>query len=325
MNEQQEKVKFRQAIDHTLTSLEGNPFLYQRVVARAEEGEKKVKKHKWNLGLVIVLAMMACMVTAAAAGGWFGGYVNWNGDIIPEERPSVVAGPTAAPEMASGDFRQAIQLVSTAGDCEVVLVYETNGYGGTSSSSNRLTRRVEGYQAFLTIMADAPMLPVPDDVPEGYVLAECSILYECRKGGAYVLTSSENLDGGVVVERYGVAEEDLLIRGYDLTFRNPEDSTDYIAVWASLSERSNPADHRFGVNPDQTAQIVQVPGMDNAIAITSETHTCLSMRRTLPEVVRYQAFDMGDFSRVGSFGEVRIDVRSRLAGMDALAALFVAE
>ena len=42
MTEQQEKAKFRQAIDHTLTSLQGDSFLYQRVAARAEEGEKKV-------------------------------------------------------------------------------------------------------------------------------------------------------------------------------------------------------------------------------------------------------------------------------------------
>ena len=49
------------------------------------------------------------------------------------------------------------------------------------------------------------------------------------------------------------------------------------------------------------------------------------MRRTLPEMIRYQAFDMGDFSRVGRFGEVQIDVRSRLADMEALEALFVAE
>ena len=44
MNEQQEKAKFRQAIDHTLTGLEGNPFLYQRVTALAEKGEKKMKR-----------------------------------------------------------------------------------------------------------------------------------------------------------------------------------------------------------------------------------------------------------------------------------------
>lgn len=66
MNEQQEKAKFRQAIDHTLTSLEGNPFLYQRVAARAEEGEKKVKSN-FTKCIVIALIVVMCMSTVAVA------------------------------------------------------------------------------------------------------------------------------------------------------------------------------------------------------------------------------------------------------------------
>ncbi len=66
MNEQQEKAKFRQAIDHTLTSLEGNPFLYQRVAARAEEGENRVKR-AIPKGIVALLVVLLCMTTAATA------------------------------------------------------------------------------------------------------------------------------------------------------------------------------------------------------------------------------------------------------------------
>lgn len=324
MNEQQEKAAFRQAIDHTLTTLEGDPFLYQRVAARAEKGAKTMKIG-WKRVALAALIVLLCMGTVALAGGLLGGYVNWNGDFIPEERPQVMDGPTASPEMASADFRQAIALTSTAEEGEVVLVYETNGYGGTSSSSNRLTRHVGDYETFLTIMADAPMVPLPHGVPEGYVLSECSILYECRAGGAYVLTSTEDLGGGVTVERYRVAEADMFIRGYDLTFRNPEDRTDYIAVWASLSGGSDPEDHRFGLNPDQTAQVVQVPGMDNALAITSDTHASLNMRRALPEKIRYQVFDVDGCDLVGRYDEVQVDVRSRLVSVETMRAMFAAE
>lgn len=324
MNEQQEKARFRQAIDRTLTSLQGDPFLYQRVAARTEEGVKTMKIG-WKKMAVAALIVVLCMGTVALAGGFLAGYVNWNGDFVPEERPQVVAAPTTAPEMASEDFRRAIALTNTAEDGEVVLVYETNGYGGTSSSSNRLTRHVGDYELFLTIMADAPLLPLPHGVPEGYAFSECSILYECRAGGQYVLTSTEDLGGGVTVERYRVAEEDLLIRGYDLTFRNPEDRTDYIAVWASLSGGSDPEDHRFGLNPDQTAQAVLVPGMDNALAITSDTHASLNMRRALTETIRYQLFDMGMCGLVGRYDEVQVDVRSRLVSVEAMIAMFAAE
>ena len=66
MNEQQEKAKFRQAIDHTLTGLEGDPFLYQRIAARAEEGEKKVKSN-FTKCIVIALIVVMCMSTVAVA------------------------------------------------------------------------------------------------------------------------------------------------------------------------------------------------------------------------------------------------------------------
>lgn len=66
MNEQQEKMKFREAIDHTLTGLEGNPFLYQRVAAQVEKGEKKVKSNLTKC-IVIALIVVMCMSTVAVA------------------------------------------------------------------------------------------------------------------------------------------------------------------------------------------------------------------------------------------------------------------
>lgn len=66
MTEQQEKMRFREAIDHTLTALEGNPCLYQRVVANAEKGEKTMK-HWIPKGLVIALITLFCMGAVAVA------------------------------------------------------------------------------------------------------------------------------------------------------------------------------------------------------------------------------------------------------------------
>lgn len=43
MTEQQEKACIRNAIDHTLTDLTGDPFLYRRVAAHGEKGEKNMK------------------------------------------------------------------------------------------------------------------------------------------------------------------------------------------------------------------------------------------------------------------------------------------
>lgn len=327
MNEQQEKADFRKAIDHTLMSLEGNPFLYQRVAARAEEGEKKVKKHRWKLGLVIVLAMMACMVTAAAAGGWFGGYVNWNGDVLPEEQQDILPHPTEVPELSvdMSSFRLAQELVSSAQEMEIVQVTQKNMFGGESSISNRLEKHPETYEAFLALLAEATYLPVPAFIPEGYEFDHCQVVYDCRRDGEYVLTSTEVLEDGSCVERYRVAEEDALISAYSLSFRRNGDPEDYLSVYARLRQYTNPSDHHIGVNEDQTAQVMTVAGMDNAIAVLSDTHRTLNMRRVLPQKVDYLYFDLSEVCYPDSFGEVQVDVMTRQVDIAVMAEIFAGQ
>ena len=315
MNERQEKERFVAAIDHTLTSLEGDPFLYQRVKAHAEKGETMMK-HRWTKAAVIALIAVLCMGTVAVAGGWVGGFVNWKGEMLPDtvEIPHVM--PTPAPEMTMTDFRRVNSIVSAAEDLEIVTVWETNQFGGRSSTSNRLSRRVEDFEQFTTIMADAPQLPVPGFVPEGYELAEGQIFYACTKDGRYELTSSEELEGGLTVERYRVADEHRFICGYDLTFRRPEAFTDYITIHTQMHEKQDPGEHHFGLNADQTAEVLTVAGMDDAILISSGTHKSLNMRRTMPEMIGYRLFDAEWQGYVSSYAEVDVTVMTRLADLE---------
>ncbi|MBQ8200394.1 MAG: hypothetical protein IJZ74_01360 [Clostridia bacterium] len=324
MNEQQEKAKFRQAIDHTLTGLEGDPFLYQRVTAQTEKGAHVMKHRKWNMGLVIALAVMACIMTAAAASGWFGGYVNWNGEILPEERADMLPHPTAAPEMSvdMSSFRLAQELVMSAQEMEIVQVTQKNVFGGESTTSNRLEKHPDTYEAFLVLLAEAPYLPVPAFIPEGYEFSDCQLVYDCRRDGEYVLTSTEVLEDGSRVERYRVAEEDALLSGYSLSFRRNGDPEDYLAVYTRLYHQTDPAEHHIGVNEDQTAQVMAVAGMDNAIAILSDTHRTLTMRRVLPQKVDYLYYDLEEVRYPDSYSEVQIDVMTRQVDAATMADMF---
>lgn len=72
MTEQLEKARFKQAIDHTLSGLTGDPFLSQRVAANAEKGAKQMKHH-FSKGLVIALIAILCMGTVAVAAGFYYG------------------------------------------------------------------------------------------------------------------------------------------------------------------------------------------------------------------------------------------------------------
>ena len=65
MREDLNRAKMHQAIDSTLSGLNGDPWLFQRISARAAEGELKVRK-KLSAGLVLAIVILLIAVTALA-------------------------------------------------------------------------------------------------------------------------------------------------------------------------------------------------------------------------------------------------------------------
>ena len=65
MREDLSRAKMHKAIDSTLSGLNGDPWLFQRVSARAAEGETKVKK-KLSAGLVLAIIMILIAAVALA-------------------------------------------------------------------------------------------------------------------------------------------------------------------------------------------------------------------------------------------------------------------
>ena len=65
MREDLNRAKMHKAIDSTLSGLNGDPWLFQRVSARAAEGETKVKK-KLSAGLVLAIIMILIAAVALA-------------------------------------------------------------------------------------------------------------------------------------------------------------------------------------------------------------------------------------------------------------------
>ena len=64
MREELNREKIHKAIDTTLSGLNGDPWLFQRISARAAEGEPKVKK---RLSVGLVLAIVVLLIAAVAA------------------------------------------------------------------------------------------------------------------------------------------------------------------------------------------------------------------------------------------------------------------
>lgn len=66
MREELNREAFHNAIDETLSGLQENPFLAQRVMAQPIGKDKKVVKKRFSMGFVLVVVLMLLAVTALA-------------------------------------------------------------------------------------------------------------------------------------------------------------------------------------------------------------------------------------------------------------------
>ena len=68
MTDREIRERFHRAVDTTLSGLEGDPMLSQRIILQARPKEEPKMKKKLSIGFVIVLALLLMSVTALAAG-----------------------------------------------------------------------------------------------------------------------------------------------------------------------------------------------------------------------------------------------------------------
>lgn len=322
MTEQQQKARFKQAIDHTLSSIQGDPFLAQRLLARAEKGAKPMKYHIPKT-IVIALITLLCMGTVALAAGLYGGTVNWLGEVVPDERvPSVM--PTMAPVMETEyiDFDEDM-LDSLRQDGTKLMVYQQLEDGTRMpDTSTRMMREAETMDEFQALLGDNTELPLPNFIPEGYEFVRGEVYYQCREGGSWELVEQRMLDGGFMAEWYTLDEADALVEAYYLFYRESPEDYHYLSVYAGLSERQDVEEQVFGFLPGQTASAVQVAGMDYALAITAENSCSLSMLRDLDQPVGYlHLWESGQQEQI-TFEQLDMSVSAPLLDVDTLVRMF---
>jgi hypothetical protein len=68
MSEKMDREAFHTAIDTTLSGLQENPFLYQRVIAQESRKDGIIVKKRLSVGLVLAIVLLLVTVTALAAG-----------------------------------------------------------------------------------------------------------------------------------------------------------------------------------------------------------------------------------------------------------------
>lgn len=325
MTEQENKAKFKQAINKTLSGLQADPFLAQRVIAQAKKGDEKVK-YCIPRGLVIALIAVLCMGTVAVAAGLYGGTVNWLGEVIPDEREYAPM-PTMAPPMAEPEFDlNEDELDKLVVDGTMLMVSEIMDDGEIIPHASVLMKRTKNdLDTFYALMEEGKNLPLPKFIPEGYEFVEGEVFYECRAEGQWNLMDRKALRGGLIAEVYAPRVGDEIISGYYMFFRSSMEDYHYLSIYARLTETQDVNEHVFGFLGGQTAQAVSVPGMNNALAITGENNCNLQMLRALDTPVEILRFNEPDWQEVCTLTELDVNVSAPLLDVDTLIRMFATE
>ena len=83
MSDQRDKDFVRHSVDTGLSSLEGNPFLAQRIMNR-ERTEKPMMKRKMSIALILAMALLVACAATAIAGATNEAFNAWLYDLWPE-------------------------------------------------------------------------------------------------------------------------------------------------------------------------------------------------------------------------------------------------
>lgn len=324
MNEQQDKARIRQAIDSTLHDMNGDPFLAQRVFVNAEKRERKVR-YSIPKGFVIALIVILCMGSVAVAAGVYSGAMSWSGAVISDEKSDAIADRKIqknSPEqeqMYDGLNELAVSYRQDGERLDITVRENGRITGGVSIE---IRREPETLEAFLALMSGEKHLPLPTNIPEEYAFVHGMIEYTCREGGTWQMAERKMLEDGITMERYRLDERDMLARRYSLFFRNPVKDDAWLWIAADLMPYGSSDKQYAGFSELQTPQVVAVPGMDDALAVTAENgYVYLMMRRALQEPVGYSDSHSG----AGSFGECVVYADAQGMDVPALISMFAAK
>ena len=238
---------------------------------------------------------------------------------------SVTPMPTVEPQTATDPDEidpSFYELLDYSKDRELIVL--STAHNGTWSSR---IQRISTIEDFNILMSAATGFPLPVKIPEGYMFEKGYVQYGCLPEGEYVLTSQTVHPEGFTESHYSVDPSMDFVTAYDLTFKT-EDEKDHIYIHAFMTPSSDPHEYEFNIDEDQTAHVVQVEGMENALIIESANRdfvtSNLVMRKKMSvpqDDLQFTGMNMEPMTE--TYDEYQIDIgatqltESELAGMFA--------
>ena len=125
MSDQRDKDFVRHSVDTGLSSLEGNPFLAQRIMNR-ERTEKPMMKRKMSIALILAMALLVACAATAIAGATNEAFNAWLYDLWPEAALKLMPVDLS---FENKGFRLEVNSAAVTGD-EVLISYTVEDLEG---------------------------------------------------------------------------------------------------------------------------------------------------------------------------------------------------
>lgn len=256
-----------------------------------KEQEEEIVKKKLSFSFVSVIAILLALVAVAygATEVYHRISVNWKGETVAETEFPIGPEPTVAPppdaQMLMRDeelSQMADELLhnAVAEDEYGVVSYETAGGRMGRVSPNKIS--FESRDEFREFMIHSSELTLPTWIPDGYEFREAKVMISCKADGEYKLIE-ERQEGKITLKRYKIDDSDSVIVWYVIDYRESGDENHYLIVGSSLTDDLDADERTFDLTDGQSASVITVPGMDDALAIARNDpeYNSLAMRRSL--------------------------------------------
>lgn len=300
-----------------------------------KEQEEKIVKKKLSFSFVTVIAILLALVAVAYAATevYHQIIVNWKGEIVEEHTEPIMPEATTPPTQPMSDAelsRMASELLSNSpAEDEYVIVSYMTSYG-TGGSARPIRKKYDSWDEFQNAMKEADHLTLPCWIPEGYEFESAEVRIGCKEQGEYKLIE-ERQEGALTLFRYKIDDTCAIIVGYEIVFRESAEDYHYIHINSMLSDDDQDS-QQFFLSDGDNASVVTIPGMDNALTISSDNNPKMSslvMRRILSNPLKCKNEPMLEKAQmindIRIYTEEQIDIFGPLLDVETLQKIFTHE
>jgi hypothetical protein len=193
-----------------------------------------------------------------------------------------------------------------------------------------IQKTFDSWDEFREYMNRSSELTLPTWIPDGYEFQEAKVGISCKADGKYTLIE-ERQEGAITLKRYTIDDSDSVVVWYYIDYKESGEDNHYLLVSSMLIDDQEADERTFDLTDGQSASVITVPGIDDALAIVRNdpAYNSLAMRRNLNHSIECRMDPMYAEAPVpiepAVFTCVNIDVSSPWLDIETLQKIFTHE